>query len=444
VVVEIDSPGGMLDPSLKMAARLREIQWARTVAYIPREALSGGAIVALGCDEIVMHSQAKLGDAGPIYLNEGGLFEHAPEKIRSHLARHVRDLAEAKGRSPALAEAMVDKDLKVFHCRNKVDGQERFLSEHEITASVRPDDWVRLAPVLETQGGNFLEVNGTRAVELGLASAVAEDREALRRQLNLASPWVVIEPTVKDTAVFLLNLPLITGLLLVIGLVALFIELSSPGVGLGGLVSFLCFALFFWSRFLGGTSGWLELTLFVAGAVFLAVELFLIPGFGVAGITGILLMIVSVVMASQEFFLPHTHQQLITFARSVVVLVGALVSFLVLSAFLSRHLGTMPVFNRLVLAAPSDGSTATSDGKKWLGPDGKPIAAPAADSDAKVFVGDWGVAHTALRPAGKARFGAVIVDVVADNIFVDARKQIRVTEVQGNRIVVTEVPEVRT
>lgn len=440
VVIEIDSPGGMLDPSLKIAAHLRDIQWARTVAYIPREALSGGAIVALGCDEIIMHPQAKIGDAGPIYMNEGGLFEHAPEKIRTHLARHVRDLAESKGRSPALAEAMVDKDLIVFQCRNKADGQERFLSEHEISATARPGDWERIAPVLETQGGNFLEVSGLRAKELGIASAVAEDREVLRRQLHVESPWFVIEPSAKDTAVFVLNLPLVTGIILVIGLVALFIELSTPGIGLGGLVSFLCFALFFWSRFLGGTSGWLELTLFIAGAVFLAVELFLIPGFGVAGITGILLMVVSVVMASQEFVLPHTHGQLVVFARSVVVLVGAIVGFLAVSSVLSRHLQTIPIFRRLILTGPQDVAATDGSGKKWLDPQGKPIADPAATAGSTVFVGDWGVAQTVLRPAGRARFGAILIDVVADNSFIDAGKQVRVVEVQGNRVVVTELP----
>jgi membrane-bound serine protease (ClpP class) len=110
VVLQIDSPGGELDPSLKIADHLLKLDWAHTVAYVPREALSGAAIVALGADEIVMAPRARLGDAGPIFLGEDFLFRHAPEKIRSHLARQVRDLAEARGRPPALAEAMVNMD----------------------------------------------------------------------------------------------------------------------------------------------------------------------------------------------------------------------------------------------------------------------------------------------------------------------------------------------
>lgn len=441
VVIEIDSPGGMLAPSLRCAEMLRETKWARTIAFVPREALSGGAIVALGCDDLIMGPEAKFGDAGPIYMNEGGLFQHAPEKIRSHLAAHVRDLATAKGRPPALAEAMVDKDLEVFQCRHKVDGKEWFLSDREIQSSVKPDDWEKIAPVLESLGGNFLEVNGKRAVELRLAVAAVNDREALREHLGLDTPWIVLERGAKDWFVFVLNLPLVTGLLLVVGLVALFIELSSPGIGVGGLVSLLCFSLFFWSRFLGGTSGWLEVVLFVVGGVFLAVELFLLPGFGVAGITGIVLMLVSLLMASQDFVVPSSRLEWVSLSQGVVVLVGAICGFLVTAALLSRHLGSLPIFGRLVLAAPVSPEAMDASGKKWFDPQGKPLADGAVALAARVQVGDWGVAVTPLRPAGKARFHSELIDVVTEGEFVQPGRQVRVTEAQASRIVVSALPD---
>ena len=101
----------------------------------------------------------------------------------------------------------------------------------------------------------------------------------------------------------------VTGLLFVVGLVALYVEVSTPGLGLGGLVSLLCFALFFWSRFLGGTAEVLEIVLFLTGVAFLAVEIFVLPGFGVAGITGLLLMLAGVLMASQTFLIPETKRE---------------------------------------------------------------------------------------------------------------------------------------
>ena len=85
VILEIDSPGGDVDMTLNLVARLTELSWAHTVAYVPHEALSGAAILALACDEIVMGPRARLGDAGPIFQGPDALFRHAPEKIRSDL-----------------------------------------------------------------------------------------------------------------------------------------------------------------------------------------------------------------------------------------------------------------------------------------------------------------------------------------------------------------------
>ena len=89
----------------------------------------------------------------------------------------------------------------------------------------------------------------------------------------------VYRHTTTDTIVYVLNNPFVTGLLVIIGLIALYIEFSAPGLGAGGLVAGLCAVLFFWSRFFSGTSGWLEVILFVAGLVFIAMEIFVIPGF---------------------------------------------------------------------------------------------------------------------------------------------------------------------
>ena len=268
VILEIDSPGGELEASLNIAERLRTLDWAHTVAYVPREAISGAAIVALGCDEIVMGPDARMGDAGPIFLDEDFLFQHAPEKIRSDLALQVRDLAEAHGRPPALAEAMVNMDLIVYRVENTQTGEITFMSDKEIESAGDPDQWKKIQPVFESREEHFLEVNGHRAVELGLAEANASSRRRPRRSIRPGrATCCVLEPTGVDTAVTILNWPLVTGLLFVVGLVASLIEFSAPGIGFGGLTAVLCFAIFFWSRFLGGTAGWLEVVLFVVAIV---------------------------------------------------------------------------------------------------------------------------------------------------------------------------------
>jgi membrane-bound serine protease (ClpP class) len=438
VIIEIDSPGGQLIESLNMAHRLRDLDWAHTVAFVPRQALSGAAIMALGCDEIVMNPQAMLGDAGPIFMGEDFLFHHAPEKVRSHLAQEVRGLAEAKGRPPALAEAMVDMNLIVYRVRHKQTGEFRFMADHEISDEDTPDDWEKIAPVPESREDHFLEVSGTRAVEVRLAEGNARDRAELKSRYDVTGDLLIMKPGSVDTAVYILNLPIVTGLLFVIGLIALYVELSAPGISVGGLIAGLCFALFFWSRFLGGTSGWLEIILFLSGVIFLAVELFVLPGFGVAGITGLLLMFAGVVLASQNFVIPSTERQLSTMGNTLLVIVASGVVFAAAAMALSRHLGSIPLLNRLLLAPPSAG--ADSD-VQVVDDDGKPVLASTAlyADRLRVHVGDWGTADSPLRPAGKARFGEEYVDVVTDGSFVDKGRQVRVIEISGNRVVVREV-----
>jgi membrane-bound serine protease (ClpP class) len=423
VIIEIDSPGGLVDQSLNIAAQLRDLDWAHTVAYVPQQALSGAAFVALGCDEIIMGPNANLGDAGVIEPDAEFQFRYAPEKIRTHLVAEARTLAAAKGRPPALAEAMVDKDLVVYRVKNRQTNKETFMSDHEIQSDKDPGQWEKLGPVQETLGGNFLEVNGTRAVELGLAQGNASSREDLRRRYRLQGELLVFQYTGVDTVVYILNRRWVTGLLFIVGLVALYIELSAPGIGLGGLTAALCFAIFFWSRFLGGTADLLDVILFVAGVAFLLVELFVLPGFGVAGLSGILLILASLILASQTFVIPQTQEDWAELTGTLLVILVSGLVFTVAAYLLSRHFGSLPLLGRLVLAPPS---SPTGDQATWS-PGG---------SQSAVQVGSRGVAVSTLRPAGKARFGKQYVDVVTEGEFITKGSLVEVLEIHGNRVVV--------
>ncbi|MCU0962878.1 MAG: peptidase [Pirellulaceae bacterium] len=430
VVLQIASPGGALDATLNLATTLRDIDWARTVAYIPEEALSGAAIVALACDEIVMGPQARLGDAGPVFAGPDALFRHAPEKIRSDLARRVRDLAEFRGRPPALAEAMVDKDLEVFRVVHRQTGEVTYRSQPELDALADAQQWEKGPLVLESRAGSFLEVNGDRAVELQLADATVGALSDVEQRYALRAPLLVMPHNWIDKSVDILNLPLVTAALFVIGAIALYIELGAPGVGMGGLVAGLCFALFFWSRFLGGTADWLEVILVLGGLAFLALELFVLPGFGVAGITGLVLMVVGIVMAGQNRWVPQSPRAFAQLATSLVVLCGSGVVSLLAFAWLSRVLGTVPVLQRLILRAPS------ADGDQ----EGATHAAPLAPvRDFGVSPGDRGIAESPLRPAGRAVFGTVYLDVVSDGSYIDRGRRVQVVEIHGNRVLVREI-----
>lgn len=428
VIIQIDSPGGLLEESLRIAERLQTLDWAHTVAYVPKsagsQALSGAAIAALGCDEIVMHPHARLGDAGPIFLAEDALFRHAPEKLRSDLALKVRRLASAKGRPPALAEAMVDPNCEVFPVTNKVTGEFTYLSEAEIASLKDADDWERGKVVFESRRDHFLEVEGERAVELKLASATADNLDQLQQRYHWGE-LVTLRYTWVDTLVSILNNGWITGLLLVIGIICLYVEFSAPS-GIAATISALCFILFFWSRVLGGTAGWLEVVLFVFGVGLVLVEVFLLPGFGFSGITGALFIVASLVMASQRFVIPRTNYDLKELINTLAIMVGSGMGVIALAVLLRNHLRRIPAFNSLVLAPPD--------------PEPAPVtSASSVPSGRKLRVSEQGATTTPLRPSGKARFDGESFDVVAEGSYIPPGRTVRVVEIISNRVMVVEV-----
>jgi membrane-bound serine protease (ClpP class) len=430
VILQIESPGGELYESLDLAHELRRIDWAHTVAYVPREALSGAAIISLGCDEIILHPDAHFGDAGAVSFDvELWSFQHADEKVRSHLAQNVRDLAASKGRPPSIAEAMVDRELEVYQAKNLETGEIQFLSAHELETPELRDKWERQGIVLEARKGRFLEVNGERAVELRLGQATVRSREELLDRYGVDRPERELEWTRADAnsermfhVAMFLSIPLITGILIVAGIVGLLIEFSSPGTAIGGIVAAVCFTLFFWSHYMGGTSGWLEVMLFLLGMALLGLEVFVIPGFGICGFAGIAMIGISLILAGQDFVLPRNSEELSRFASWLLVLSCSAVATVILTFVGSRYFKTIPIFNRLVLDRPS-------------------VDAPAKETQGRIEttglgVGSRGVAATLLRPGGKVRFGDQLLDVVADGAFVEKGAIVVVDKIVGHRIIV--------
>ena len=427
ILLEVDSPGGLKIESLQMARRLRDSK-AYTVVIVENEAISGGSLVSIGCDEIQINPDAKFGDSGEIgFDTEQWAWRLIEPKIESYLSRDARDLAESKGRNRDLAEAMVDSDHLVY---SKVgdDGQLEFTAVNSDEV-LKPDPPWELIP--ETKKDRFLTVSGQRAVELELAQGYASSRQKIAKELDIdLANTTVYRPTMIDYSVQFLNNPLVAGLIILTGLIALWVELSAPGLGIGGLIAGLCALLFFWSHFLGGTAGWLEVTLFVAGVGFIAAELFVIPGFGVAGITGLILMFASVVLASQEFVVPATAMDWNRFFTSILVTTVVGVCFLIAAFFITRNLGNLPIFKGIIL--DSDAGRETQNNGLAEG------KAPASPTHAGVSIGDWGVADSSLRPAGRVKINGRVVDVVSDGSFIDRDASIRVIKIRGNVITVTE------
>ncbi|NND96787.1 MAG: peptidase [Pirellulaceae bacterium] len=431
IILDIHSPGGHTHVTFEMMDMILDAKGVETVAYIEKDAISGAALIALACDKIIMLPGARFGDAGEIVMGADGAFRYTEAKSRSVVAQKARDTAEATGRPRALAEKMSDKDMVVFQATHKTDGRTAYFSEKEWAAMQNTDDWQRGRPIREAGKEMFFTVNGRRAVELGMANGTIETRGELADALNVQSPIPIKERTWVDTLIFILNSGFVTFLLLFIGMIALVIELGAPGVGVGGLLAILCFGLFFWSRFLGGTAGWLEVMLFAIGLAFIAMEIFVIPGFGVAGVSGLALTLGSLVMASRRVLLPATGEELTSLGIDVFTVLGAFLGFLIALIFLANYIGEIPGLSRLTLkpqlAAAGSGASVDRDSQALL---------PGWQ---RVEVGDVGETISPLRPSGKMQVDDHMVDVVTEGDFVDPGVQVKVIGKQGARVVVRPV-----
>ena len=205
------------------------------------------------------------------------------EEQVKQLKQTVQDsIAPGKSRSWSLTAAMVDPNLDVYAYQRLEDAKyvEHF-SEQEAAQQDDPDAWQKGEAI--TTPGAPLSVTGTVATELWLANHEAEDFTGFKRLYGLENDPALLEPSWADFLIDAMASPAVAMLLLVIGFAALYVELQAPGIGIGGFCAAVCFILFFWSRFLGGTAGALEVILFLGGICFLLVEVFVLPGFGIFG-----------------------------------------------------------------------------------------------------------------------------------------------------------------
>jgi membrane-bound serine protease (ClpP class) len=419
-IIYIDSPGGGPTESLSLAQHIAGLKTAerRTVAYVPSEARADAAFIALACDQLVVGPQAKLG---------GGWQDIHPsaDEVDS-LTTSLIDLAKRKGRSPALIAALVNPQLVVHRYTRSDTGAVDYLTAEEANElNLQEHDaaqhWVRGTQI--SGAGEPLMVSAEQAVELGLARAVVEDPDELRELYGLEKSPRVVEPGWVDSLIAVLSSDAIGWLLLLLGAGGLYIEAQAPGIGFGIFLSGICFLLFFWAHWLGGTADWLEIILFLAGVACVLIEVFLLPGFGIFGFGGGLMIVASLVLASQTFVLPRDDYEVSQLMHSFGVLSGAVVGFVGAAIFVRRFLPSTPGLRHMILESPSAEELAEVERREAL---------VTFDH----LLGQRGKTITPLIPAGKVRIGQQLVDVLTEGGFIPPGTQVRVVEVLGSRVVV--------
>ncbi|NLF33105.1 MAG: hypothetical protein GX591_19750, partial [Planctomycetes bacterium] len=403
-----------------------ELRDVRTVAFIDPNALSAGAWLALNADEIVMAPHASIGDSAPVSM-AGDLGDVEREKAESYLRSEFRNAAEAHGYWPVLVEAMVSRDMEVWLIENTTTGERLYVQ--------RGSDWVddegkpaagwRRVRVVVAEG-RLLTVTTSEAMRLGFVTKIVPDMQGLREAYNITEDPVVLADTWSEGLVAFLTSPAVTGVLVMLALLFGYVELNTPGFGVGGILALICLAVLFGSRFLTGLAQWWEIVVFAVGVILVLVEIFVIPGFGVVGLLGGILCVVgllAILIGNPPGELPIPSPGLImdSFLNGLLALTLGFLGGVVLCAIVARFLPHIPIAGRLILP-----ETETGDSRPF-------------DSDSpvsRIEVGRQGVTETYCRPAGKARFGDDLVDVVTEGRFLAAGTTVVVQRNLGNRLVV--------
>lgn len=408
VIVEINTPGGRLDAVLQMKDALLDSP-VRTIAFVNRTAFSAGALVAIASDEIYMTPGAVMGAATPI---DGGTGDTASEKVVSAVRSTFASTAEARGRDPVVAEAMVDQAV----------------------------DIPGLSP-----SGQLLTLTTTTALDWGYADGVVANRTELLTATGLSGAEVVETSLgLAERATRIITDPVIAGLLLTLGLILIVADFFVDGLGIMAVVGVLAIATFLWGHLVAGLAGWEDISLVVLGIALIALEIFVIPGFGVAGILGLVALFGGIFMAMLGRDI-RSPEQVRSSALTVVAVLGlfALGWFLLLMLLPRRTRFGGTVLRSTVTDKPSAGAKHTAG---WLRRFGGADSLEAEYSNGRVvdtaqrsLKGARGVAVTPLHPSGTAVIAGKHIDVVAEGEYIEEGESVIVTLDEGYRHVVNRV-----
>ena len=389
ILLELNTFGGELDAADKIRTLLLNAPMP-TLVFINNNAASAGALIAIACDSIYMASGSSIGAASVV--NQNG--EVMPDKYQSYMRSLMRATAEKNGRDPDIAQAMVDPDVRIVGI---------------------------------SDSGKVLTFTTEEAMKNGFCEGMAENREEVLQQAGLASSHIEEQSLswIDKFINFLVN-PVVSGILIMCIVGGLYFELQSPGLGLPIIIAIIGAILFFAPHYLEGLAHHWEILLFLAGVGLLMLEIFVIPGFGVAGISGIILIFAAFILTMvfnvgfKFNFDPNLDAAAQVGASALTVILSTTAGF-----FLSLWLG-----KKLITADTRFGSLALKTELET----GKGFS--AQDMRMQQYVGKSGVAATFMRPAGKINIDGEILEATSEHGLIDKGVEIVVVKFENAQLVV--------
>ena len=382
ILIEMDTYGGAVTDADEIRTRILESE-IPVYVFINKDAASAGALISIASDSIYMAPGASIGAATVVNGVDGAA---APDKYQSYMRSMMRSTAEATGRDPKIAEAMVDEKIEIEGI---------------------------------TEAGSVITFSVSEAIQYGFCEGEfnSVDEILAAKGFNNAEITNYEEDTVDQIIAFFLS-PAISGVLILIIIGGIYFELQTPGVGFPLLAAIVATLLYFIPYYLNGLADNWEILVFFIGVILLAVELFVIPGFGVFGVTGIVMILGGLVLGmlpNEEFnfdFVPASQ----LFGALLTVILSALGS-VGLVFWLTPKVNEWGAFKNITLATTQDRSQGYTS---------------SFYSD--VLLGKNGTVHSRLRPSGKVEIEGEIYDAYSRGEFLEQGEKITVISTEGTSL----------
>ena len=420
IILEIDTFGGRVDAAVDICDYLEKIKPIPTVAFIDDHAWSAGALISFACKMIIMSPGSSIGSAEPRALGfTVQKDELIDEKAVSAVRAKFKALAEENDYPVNLALAMVDKDSQIKQV--KIIDEIKILTAEELEET-KQQYKSRDIQVIKTISpkGKLLNLTAGEAKEFGLAKLTLNNRREVIDYLGLSDKEIIeTKTTWSETLVRFLTHPMVSPLLLTLGFLGILFELKIPGWGISGTLGLLFLALFFWGHYLVGLASWTELIIFFLGILLLLLEIFVIPGFGITGVSGIILILTGIFLSLVKHPLAAPKAQL---AQAFYTLSFAIIITFLGLILLWKFLPHTGLWRRIILSSTEtkkEGYQSATSLESYLSKTGRSI--------------------TPLRPTGRAIIEQKTLDVITEGEFIEKDRSIKVIKVAGNKVIVKEV-----
>lgn len=401
IVLHMNTYGGLVDAADSIRTKILNCP-IPVYVFIDDNAASAGALIALACDKIYMRKGGKIGAA--TVVNATG--EAMPDKYQAYMRATMRATAESHGK-----DTIIKGNDTIFKWKRD-----------PLIAEAMVDPRTYIAGINDT--GKVLTFTTSEAIKYGYCEGEAQSMEDLLEKAGISDYKIVeYKPTWIDLIIHFLLSPMVHGILIMIIVAGIYFELQTPGIGFPLIAAVTAAVFYFAPLYLEGLAANWEILVFVIGVILIIMEIFVIPGFGIAGISGIVLTVLGLTMAMVENFeFEWDAPQLdIIFSKFLLVIVSILFAGIG-SILLGKKLLTS---KSLPIALHDD--QKVSDG--YVGVDLKTIN----------LTGKQGIAYTVLRPSGKVEIENNIYDAVAEAGFIDRGQMVIVTKTEAGQIIVRKI-----